>query len=116
MALTVTIWHNPRCSKSRAALALLQEAGIEPVIRRYLEDPPTAEEIARVLTLLGGAAIDLVRTGETEFRESDLTPSSDDGALIAAMVRHPRLIERPVVIKGDRAAIGRPPEAVRNIL
>lgn len=115
--MTVIIWHNPRCSKSRQGLALIEEQGIEPTVVRYLEDPPSAEALDRVLTLLGKAPRDLMRRKETIYKELGL---DDEGMsrsqLITAMVNNPKLIERPVVINGDRAALGRPPEAILEIL
>lgn len=107
----VTIWHNPRCSKSRAALALLQARGIAPKIRLYLDNPPSAAEIEQVLARLGVAPDALARKTEPEYR-----PGTSPADLIAAMAATPKLIERPVVIAGGRAAIGRPPEAVLAIL
>ena len=115
--MTIRIFHNPRCSKSRATLALLQERGIDPEIRLYLENPPDAAQLRSILGKLGLAARDLVRKGEAEFRELGLSdPSLTEDQLIAAMAANPRLIERPIVLAGDRAAIGRPPEAVLEIL
>lgn len=114
--MTVTIWHNPRCSKSRAALALLESRGFVPEIRVYLEDPPEADEIRAALDLLGVPALCLVRKGERAFREECLTSDSPAETLISAMVRHPILIERPVVFANGRACLGRPPEAVLDIL
>ncbi|MGM0631738.1 MAG: arsenate reductase (glutaredoxin) [Pseudomonadota bacterium] len=114
--MQVTIWHNPRCSKSRETLKLLREQGIEPAVRLYLEDSPDAEELEDVIGRLGGSAIDLVRTKEKEFRDAGLHRDATDGELIAAMVQYPKLIERPVVLVGDRAALGRPPEQVLDIL
>lgn len=114
--MTVTIWHNPRCSKSRQTLALLETRGIAPEVRLYLEDSPSAKELRAVLTLLGLPAIDLVRRGEAEFREAGLSKDSSEADLVKAMVAHPRLIERPVVLANGRAALGRPPEAVLEIL
>ena len=115
--MKVTMWHNPRCSKSRQTLQLLQERGIEPEIVKYLETPPSADEIREVLRLLGfSSARQLMRTKEKEYKELGLKNVDDEDRLIAAMVEHPRLIERPVVIvedeKGKRAALGRPPENV----
>ncbi len=111
------IWHNPRCSKSRATLALLEERGIEPEIVLYLETPPDADEIDRVLGLLGRAPRELMRRKEPEYRELGLDdPALSRAELIAAMAAHPRLIERPVVIRDGKAALGRPPEAVLEIL
>ena len=115
--MQVTILHNPRCSKSRATLALLEERGIEPEIVRYLETPPSATELRRILGALGIGARDLLRRGESEYRELDLGREDiDDDALIDAMAAHPRLIERPIVVVGDQARIGRPPESVLEIL
>lgn len=111
----VVIWHNPRCSKSRATLALLEERGISPEIITYLEQPPTAKELQRVLKLLGIDAAGLIRRGESTFKDLGLAQAGAD-ELIAAMAEHPILIERPVVIHGQRAALGRPPEQVLEIL
>ena len=111
------IWHNPRCSKSRQALELLREKGAAPEIVLYLEQPPTADELDRVLTLLGLEPRGLMRTKEPVYDELGLAdPSLDRAALIDAMVKHPILIERPVVVSGDRAALGRPPEDVLAVL
>ena len=112
----VRIYHNPRCSKSRQTLALLQENGVEPEVVEYLKSSPTETEIRDVLAKLGLGAIDIVRKGEKVFKELGLTRESGDDALIAAMVANPILIERPIVVKGDKAALGRPPEAVLAIL
>lgn len=114
--MSVTIWHNPRCSKSRMTLKLLEDKGIAPEVRLYLSDAPSEAEIRNVLKQLGIPAIGLMRTGEAAFREAGLTRDSAEGDLIAAMVRHPILIERPVVLKGGKARLGRPPEAVLEIL
>lgn len=105
------IWHNPRCSKSRETLALLQARGIVPEVRLYLQDPPTAAELRAALTALGRPAAALVRRGEALFRDLGLA-TAGEGTLIAAMAAHPALIERPLVLHGDTAALGRPPEAV----
>lgn len=113
--MTVTIWHNPRCSKSRQTLALLQEKGIEPVIRQYLQDTPSEADVRDALAQLGRPAADLVRKGEPAYREAGLSKDSNPDTLIAAMVRFPKLIERPVVFAKGRAAIGRPPEAVLDL-
>lgn len=110
------IWHNPRCSKSRQTLALLQDHGEEVTIRAYLDDVPSAEDIRAALATLNLSAIDIIRTGEAIFKELGLSKTDDDATLIAAMARHPKLIERPIVLKGDRAAVGRPPENVLEIL
>ena len=113
----VTLWHNPRCSKSRAALALLEGRGAKVTVRRYLDDPPTEAELRAVRDAMGDVpVIAMVRTGEAEFKTAGLTKASDDAALIAAMARYPKLIERPVAIAGGRAVIGRPPERVLETL
>ena len=112
----IIIWHNPRCSKSRAALKLLEERGITPKVRRYLDEPPSEAEIHDVLVRLGKQPIEIMRTKEKLFRELGLSKESDDETLIRAMATHPRLIERPIVIRGDRAVLGRPPEKVLEIL
>lgn len=112
----ITIWHNPRCSKSRQTLALLQERGMEPEVRLYLSDAPSAEEIRQALTLLSIPAAGLVRFGEKTAKELGLSKSTPEDALIAAMAENPILIERPVVFTGGKAALGRPPEAVLDIL
>lgn len=109
----VEIWHNPRCTKSRATLALLEQRGETPVVRLYLEAPPDAKTIDRVLTLLDRDPRALMRTSEEPYKKLNLAdPKKTRAELIDAMVRHPILIERPVVIRGDAAAIGRPPENV----
>lgn len=114
------IWHNPRCSKSRAALALLEDAGVAPDVRRYLDDPPSADELRRVLGLLGLQPWELVRTGEDAYRERGMGEwprrAADVDRWVEAMVAAPRLIERPVVVDGARAVVGRPPEQVRSLL
>ncbi len=115
--MTIEILHNPRCSKSRATLALLQEQGIEPEITLYLETPPDAKRLRSILQKLGLKAREFMRKGEAEYREQGLGDealSEDD--LVAAMVASPRLIERPIVLANGRAAIGRPPESVLEIL
>lgn len=112
----VTIYHNPRCSKSRQTLALLQENGVEPTIVEYLKTPPNAAELQSLLTKLGLSADELLRKKETVYKELGLAGVSDNDALIAAMINNPKLIERPIVVKGDKAAIGRPPESVLGIL
>ena len=115
--MTIRIFHNPRCSKSRATLALLQERGIEPEITLYLESPPDAGELRSILQKLGLTARELMRKGEAEYREQNLADESlTEDELITAMVASPRLIERPIVLANDRAAIGRPLESVIEIL
>jgi len=113
----ITIYHNPRCSKSRQTLALLEEQGITPTVRKYLEDVPTAAELKEITGLLGISPRGLLRTKEAEYSELGLKdPALTDDQIIAAMVSCPKLIERPIVIKAGQARIGRPPEAVLDIL
>ena len=110
-------WHNPRCRKSREALALLHDKGIEPTVREYLKDAPSEAEIRDLIARLGlESARDLMRTGETDYKDQGLKAVSDEAALIAAMANTPKLIERPVLINGDLAAIGRPPETVLKVV
>lgn len=111
----IEIWHNPRCSKSRQTLALLQDRGIAPRVRLYLQDPPSETEIRAALAALGSPAIGLVRTGEAAFRDLGLGTASDEADLVAAMAAHPILIERPLVLHAGRAALGRPPETVLDL-
>lgn len=114
---TVTIWHNPRCSKSRGTLELLQGRGIAPAIVDYQKDPPGATDIAHALKLLGREPRELMRRSEPAYTELALgTPGLTREQLIDAMARHPILIERPIVFANGKAAIGRPPEAVLAIL
>ncbi|RUM63061.1 MAG: arsenate reductase (glutaredoxin) [Sulfurimonas sp.] len=111
----ITIWHNPRCSKSRQAVALLEEKGVEIDIFKYLQEPLTAAMLSSLLSKLGISARELMRTKETLYAELALE-TADDAQLIAAMVAHPRLIERPIIIKENRAVIGRPLEKVNDLL
>lgn len=112
------LWHNPRCSKSRAAKAILDERGVAYVERRYLDEAPTAEELDRVLTALGKEPWEVARLGEPVAHELGLKGwEHDRGRWIAAMVGHPILIERPILVADDgRAVLGRPPEAVASLL
>lgn len=113
----ITLYHNPRCSKSRQALALLQEKGIEPSIKLYLEQPPTAAELKKLLAKLGLSARELLRKGEDAYKELNLKDEQlSESALIKAMVSHPKLIERPIAVEGERAVVGRPPENVLSLL
>ncbi len=112
----VQIWHNPRCSKSRHALALLEERGIEKEVIKYLETPHNKEEIKALLKMLGISARALMRTKEEIYKELNLKDEMDEEKLILAMVEHPRLIERPIVIKDGKAAIGRPLENIEALL
>ncbi|MCH2248725.1 MAG: arsenate reductase (glutaredoxin) [Cognatishimia sp.] len=109
------IWHNPRCSKSRATLAIVEDHG-SVEIRKYLEDAPSEADIRGVLAQLGIPAIQLMRTGEAEFKELGLSKTDSDDVLIAAMAKAPKLIERPVVITDKGVRLGRPPESVKEIL
>ena len=113
----LTLYHNPRCSKSRGALELLEARGLTPNILRYLETPPSAAELSSLLGKLGIGARQLLRTGEDEYKALNLADSSlSEAQLIEAMVAHPKLIERPILIAGDQAVIGRPPEKVLELL
>ena len=115
--MKVTIYHNPRCSKSRQTLALLREHGIEPEIVEYLKTPPDAATLRVILDELGIGARALLRRGETAYRDEGLDDEAiPEDAIIDAMLRHPILIERPIVRAGGRARIGRPPESVLEIL
>jgi arsenate reductase len=115
--LRTTIYHNPRCSKSRQTLALLEERGISPRVVDYLKTPPSAAELKAILKKLGLRPRDLMRKGEPLYAELGLKDRDlDDDALIALMVANPLLIERPIVVSGGKAALGRPPESVLKIL
>jgi len=111
----VTIYHNPRCSKSRETLKLIEDKGIAPRVVEYLKTPPTAAELAAILAALGKTPAEIVR--KKEAAEAGIDPAAlDDAALIAAMVANPAIIERPIVVNGAKAALGRPPESVLAIL
>ena len=115
--MSITIYHNPKCSKSRETLRLLQEQGINLVTIEYLKNPLTVEKLKEILSLLGVSPRDLMRKKEDKFKELDLANSKlTDEDLIHFMVKHPILIERPIVIANGKAALGRPPEHVLNIL
>ncbi|NYZ15680.1 arsenate reductase (glutaredoxin) [Azospirillum sp. RWY-5-1] len=114
MAGTVTIYHNPRCGKSRQTLELLRQRGLEPVVIEYLKTPPTAAGLAAILAKLGKRPGDILRAKEAA--EAGVSPDLPDDALIAAMVANPIIIERPIVVAGDHARVGRPPESVLEIL
>ena len=112
-----TIYHNPRCSKSRATLKILEEKGIQPAIIEYLQTPPDASTLDGFLTTLGMEPRELMRKGEAPYKELNLKDESRDrAALVEAMVENPILIERPIVVAGGKAKIGRPPEDVLDIL
>lgn len=113
----LTIYHNPRCSKSRETLALISERGLSPTIVHYLDNPPDAATLATLLAQLGLSARELLRSKESEYLALGLDqPGLGEAELIAAMVSHPRLIERPIVSNGRRAVLGRPPENVLELL
>ena len=115
--MTITLWHNPRCSKSRQTLELLQNKGIAPEIREYLKEPPSKAEVETLLDLVGGEPSELIRDGEAEFKawkkkKSELSKAE----IVQAIAAHPILLQRPIVVAGKKAAIGRPPEAVLPLL
>ncbi|OQX73638.1 MAG: arsenate reductase (glutaredoxin) [Campylobacteraceae bacterium 4484_4] len=113
----IKIWHNPRCSKSRDVMKFLEAEGLEPEVIKYLEVPHTKEEIKHLIEMLGlKSARELMRTKEPLYRELGLKEETDEEKLIEAMVEHPRLIERPIVIKENRAVIGRPIEKVIELV
>lgn len=115
--MTVKIYHNPRCSKSRATLSFLERQGVTPEIIAYLDTPPTSEELASILIMLGLGPRDIMRRKEAPYKELGLSDENlSDDALILAMVNHPILIERPIVVNDDKAVLGRPPEKVLDIL
>ena len=115
--MTITIWHNPRCSKSRQTLELLQKKGVMPVIREYLKQPPSKAEVETLLDMVGGEPTALIRDGEAEFKALGKKKAGMSKADIAtAIAAHPVLLQRPVVVAGRKAAIGRPPEAVLPLL
>ena len=117
--MSLKIYHNPRCSKSRNTLALIQDAGIEPTIVRYLEEAPSAAEILDLAKKLGVTVADLLRRGESEFKDaSDLPDLGDDKALAAWVAAHPKVLERPIVVDttSGKAVMGRPPENVHQLL
>ncbi len=115
--MNVKIYHNPRCSKSRETLKLIQDKGIQPEVVEYLKHPPTSAELQDILHKLGLKPRELMRTKEDEYKENGLDDSSlSDAELIEAMIRIPKLIERPIVLANDKAALGRPPENVLGIL
>lgn len=115
--MTTTIYHNPRCSKSRQTLDLMRNQGVEPLVIEYLKTPPSRAQLLEILQLLGIGPRALLRRGEEEYTALNLdNPGLSDDALIDAMVAHPKLIERPIVIHNGKATIGRPPERVLEIL
>ena len=117
--MTITIYHNPRCSKSRQTLALIEGAGVEPHIVEYLKDTPSGAEIAGLAASLGVAVVDIVRSGESDYKDAtDRPDAADDNALAAWIAAHPRVLQRPIVVNEatGKAVIGRPPENVLEIL
>jgi len=115
--VTITIWHNPRCSKSRETLELLRKKGVEPTVREYLKQPPSKAEVEKLLDMVGGEPGALIRDGEPEFKALKKKKADLGKADIAkAIAAHPVLLQRPIVVAGKRAAIGRPPEAVLPLL
>ncbi len=115
--MSLKIYHNPRCSKSRQTLQLIEEKGISPEVVEYLKSPPTAEELKEITQLLGIGPRKLLRTKEAEYTAQGLDNMAlDDDTIIEIMVNHPKLIERPIVLDGKRAVIGRPPENVLELI
>ncbi|MEX0366413.1 MAG: arsenate reductase (glutaredoxin) [Ruegeria sp.] len=112
----IEYWHNPRCSKSRAGLALLEERGTEVKVRKYLEDAPSLDELRAAQAALGATAVQMIRTGEKLFKELELSNSDADEVLLAAMAENPILIERPLALSDGKAVIGRPTEALLDLL
>jgi arsenate reductase len=114
---SVTIYHNPRCTKSRQTLALLEQRGIQPKVIEYLVTPPTEAELKRLLKLLGISPRELLRTKEEEYKQAKLDkPDVSDAEIIRAIIKYPRLMERPIVVAGNKAALGRPPENALKII
>ena len=116
MTAKLTLWHNPRCSKSREALALLEARGVTVALRKYLEDSPSLEELRTAQAALNLPAIAMMRTKEAAFRDLGLSKDSPDAQLLQAMAENPKLIERPILFSNGKAAIGRPPENVLALL
>ena len=117
MKMTTIIYHNPRCSKSRAVLKLLQEHHVEATVIRYLDTPPDANRLREIVAMLGCSVRDIIRRGETIYRELGVADKSlSEDALLDIVVANPKLLERPIVVRGDRAVVGRPPENVLALL
>lgn len=113
----ITLYHNPRCSKSREALALLEQKGVVPSLQLYMDKPPSTAELKQLLSMLGCSARELLRTSESAYRELNLAnPELSEAQLIKAMCADPRLIQRPIAVSGERAIVGRPPEAILELL
>ncbi len=113
---TVKIYHNPRCSKSREALALLQEKGLNPIIINYLQNPPTLYGLKKLQGFLGASAMEMVRDNESEFEHISALEDSSDEAILSVVEEHPKLLQRPIIVCQNRAVIGRPPEKLLEIL
>lgn len=116
MADQYVIYHNPRCRKSREGLQILRDAGIEPEVVEYLKDPPSRAAVERILRALAIEPHDLLRRKEAEYKQAGLSKTSSKAEIVAAIAEHPKLLERPVVIRGARAVLGRPPEKIRDLL
>ena len=115
--MTITIWHNPRCTKSRETLALLEKKGVTPAIREYLKQPPSKAEVEKLIDMVGGEPGALIRDGEAEFKALKKKKAEMSKAdIVKAITAHPILLQRPIVVAGKKAAIGRPPEAVLPLL
>ena len=114
--MTDLFLHNPRCSKSRAALELVRDAGVELPVREYLRNLLSIDELRRIVELLGVRPIDIVRRGEPQFAALGLGDATPDDEVLRAMAEHPILIERPIMVRGERAVVGRPPETVQELL
>jgi len=114
--MSVTIYHNPRCSKSRATLGLLQDRGIDVEIIEYLNTPPSTADLARILRMLHKTPTELMRKGEDEYKRHFAGKGLSEADAIERMVQYPKVIERPIVVNGNKAAVGRPPESVLDIL
>ncbi|MDR0779634.1 MAG: arsenate reductase (glutaredoxin) [Pseudomonadales bacterium] len=113
---SLTLYHNPRCSKSRQALALLRERDLEPKLRLYLEQPPNTEELQQLLALLDATPRALLREGEALYRELGLDRALPDAELLRYLAAHPSLLQRPIAVSAERAVIGRPPERILELL
>jgi len=116
MTEPITFYHNPRCSKSRNALQLLEDKGVSPDVVLYLETPPDRDTLTAIVRKLGIAPHDLIRTGEDIYKAEYKGKQLDDAGWLEAMMNHPKLIERPIAVRGERAVIGRPPENVLGLL
>jgi len=115
--MPVTLYHNPRCTKSRTALKLLEDRGLTPRVIEYLKTPPSAAELKKLIAMLGIAPRALLRTREAEYKQAGLDrPDVSDAQILEAMAKYPRLIERPIVVNGNQAVLGRPPEKILTIL